>query len=85
MSLIHESCVVFYPIAFWGKWREDREVCLWRIKGVALEYGDFSKNHFWEPVFGILVLGMPIKWGFLFPKNEMLILLFLGVSVFGKW
>ena len=42
------------------------------------------KTGFWEPVFGLLILGMPIKWGFLLPKNEMPILLFLGVPVFGK-
>lgn len=69
---------------FWEKWGEDREFCLWRINGLALEHGDFLKNHFWEPVFGLLDLGMPIKWGFLLPKKEMPILLFLGFTIFGE-
>ena len=69
---------------FWEKWGEDREFCPWRINEVVPEYGDFSKTGFWEPVFGLLVLRIAIKWGFLLPKNEMLILLFFGVSVFGK-
>ena len=58
--------------------------CLLRIIGVAPGYGDFPQNHFWEPVFGDLVLGVPVKWGFLFPKNEVLVLPFLGIPIFGK-
>ena len=70
---------VLFQIPFWEKWGEDREVCPLRINEFALEHGDFPKNHFWELVFGILFLGVPVKWGFLFPKNEMAILLFLGI------
>lgn len=55
-----------------------------RIIGVAPEQGDFTQNHFWELIFGDLFLGVPVKWGFLFPKNEMPVLLFLGIFVFGK-
>ena len=56
-----------------------------RIKRVACEYGDFRKNHFGEPVIGDLFLGVPVKWAFLFPKNEMPALPFLGTSVFGDF
>ena len=58
--------------------------CLLRIIGVVPEQGDFTQNHFWELIFGDLFLGVPVKWGFLFPKNEMPVLLFLGIFVFGK-
>lgn len=58
--------------------------CLLRIIEVAPEHGDFPKNHFWELIFGILFLGVPVKWGFLFPKNERAVLPFLGISAFGK-
>ena len=33
-------------------WSEDKKSCPFRIMGVAQEYGDFPKNHFWELVFG---------------------------------
>ena len=55
-----------------------------RIIETALGYGDFLKTSFWEPVFGLLVLGEPVKWGFLLPKKEQPILPFLGALVFGK-
>lgn len=55
-----------------------------RIIETALGYGDFLKTSFWEPVFGLLVLGKPVKWGFLLPKKEQPILPFLGALVFGK-
>lgn len=58
------------------------EVCLLRIIGFASEHGDFPKNRFWEHVFGILFLGVPVKWGFLFPRNKRADLPFLGISVF---
>ena len=54
-----------------------------RIIGFAPEHRDFPKNHFWELVFGNLFLGVPVKWGFLFPKNKMAVLPFLGIFVFG--
>jgi len=50
-----------------------------RIIGFAPEHGDFPKNHFWELIFGDLFLGVPVKWGFLFPKKEMPFSLFLGI------
>ena len=55
-----------------------------RIIGFAHEQGDFPQNHFWEPVFGILLLGVSVKWGFLFPKNKVPVLPLLGISTFGK-
>ena len=58
--------------------------CLLRIIGVAPEQGEFPQNHFWELIFGDLVLGVPVKWGFLFPKNEMPVLPFLGIFAFGE-
>lgn len=58
--------------------------CLLRIIGFAPEHRDFPKNHFWEFIFGILFLGVPVKWGFLFPKNEMPVLPFLGIFALGK-
>ncbi len=73
-----------YRLYFGEKGGEDREVCLWRINGFAPEHGDFPKNHFWEPVSGVLVLGMPVKWAFLIPRNEVPFLLFLGNFTFGK-
>ena len=69
-------------IYFWGKWGEDMRDCLLRIIGVAPEQGEFPQNHFWELVFGDLVLGVPVKWGFLFPRNKRADLPFLGISVF---
>ena len=71
-------------IHFWDKWGEDRELCPLRIIGFAPEHGDFPKKHFRELVFGILFLGVPVKWGFLFPKNKVPILSYLGVFAFGK-
>ncbi len=32
----------------------------------------------------VLLLGMPVKWAFLPPRNKMPVLPFLGISVFGK-
>lgn len=58
--------------------------CLLRIIGFAPEHGEFPQNHFWELIFGDLFLGVPVKWGFLFPKNELPVLLFLGIFTFGK-
>lgn len=58
--------------------------CLLRIIGVAPEQGEFPQNHFGELIFGDLVLGVPVKWGFLFPKNETPVLPFLGIFIFGK-
>ena len=55
-----------------------------RIIGFAPEHRDFPKNHFWELIFGILFLGVPVKWGFLFPQNKVADLLFLGIFAFGK-
>ena len=69
---------------FWGRWAEDRRICLLRIIETALGYGDFLKTSFWEPVFGLLVLGKPVKWGFLLPKKEQPILPFLGALFFGE-
>lgn len=58
--------------------------CLLRIIGVAPGQGDFPQNHFWVLVFGNLFLGVPVKWGFLFPKNKEADLLLLGIFAFGK-
>lgn len=55
-----------------------------RIIGVAPEQGEFPQNHFGELIFGDLVLGVPVKWGFLFPKNKEADLLLLGIFAFGK-
>ena len=62
-----------------------RQFAFLRISGFASRHGDFPQNHFWEPVSGILFLGMPVKWGFLFPKNEIPVLPFLGILVFGDF
>lgn len=58
--------------------------CLLRIIGVAPGHGESPQNHFWELISGDLFLGVPVKWGFLFPKKEMPVLPLLGISAFGK-
>ena len=78
MTLEVESSVTYNSDPFWGKWGEDSGICLLRIIRFAPEHRDFPQNHFWELIFGILFLGVPVKWGFLFPKNKEADLLLLG-------